>query len=471
MRMRTFQVLALYAVGGTWARDHVVADLDKDFGAVAAEDLLSGGGLDLKLDHDHDRDEYGHGGGLEGHDTASQEPEAYDEDAAAEAARLWPISTPCARNGTREYCVYSNPGFASGRGISIITSASRAASIAKSAAFSSSSSTADDEDSPLNDAAANPPWRVDDVPGKGKGLTATRNLELGDHIMSTTASVMIDYNVFYDVTLTEELQDLQVAAVGALPEDHRDGVFMGLSTHDGAADHAERVSKIILTNSFDIQISGVVAKRHDEDEENFYTVFPEISRMNHDCRPNADYYFDPATLAQHIHASRPIAAGEEITISYIDAVQTKQDRLDRLDHSWHFPCSCSACTQNKHMTAASDARIQQIHEIRKQLREWEPGSQATPALAELLVSLYDQERLWTMLYEAYTYAAIEHNGVGEPWTASRYARLAIQRGLASGGPGHSDVAEMEALARDPWGHWSWMLRMKKRMNWQPHAPV
>lgn len=275
MRMRTFQVLALYAVGGTWARDHVVADLDKDFGAVAAEDLLSGGGLDLKLDHDHDRDEYGHGGGLEGHDTASQEPEAYDEDAAAEAARLWPISTPCARNGTREYCVYSNPGFASGRGISIITSASRAASIAKSAAFSSSSSTADDEDSPLNDAAANPPWRVDDVPGKGKGLTATRNLELGDHIMSTTASVMIDYNVFYDVTLTEELQDLQVAAVGALPEDHRDGVFMGLSTHDGAADHAERVSKIILTNSFDIQISGVVAKRHDEDEENFYTVFPE----------------------------------------------------------------------------------------------------------------------------------------------------------------------------------------------------
>jgi SET domain-containing protein len=40
--------------------------------------------------------------------------------------------------------------------------------------------------------------------------------------------------------------------------------------------------------------------------------------MNHDCRPNADYYFDPETLAQHIHAIRPIAAGEEITISYIE---------------------------------------------------------------------------------------------------------------------------------------------------------
>lgn len=276
--MRTFQVLALYAVGGTWARDHVVANLDKDFGAVAAEDLLSGGGLDLKLGNDHEDGGNEHGGELGGYEeTISREPEVYDEEAVREAARLWPISTPCARNGTREYCVYSNPGFASGRGISIITSASRAVSIAKSAAFSpsSSSTTTDDQDLPLNDAAANPPWRVDDVPGKGKGLTATRNLELGDHIMSTTASVMIDYNVFYDVTLAEELRGLQVAAVGALPETHREGVFMGLSTHDGAADHAERVSKIILTNSFDIQISGVVAKRHDEDEENFYTVFPE----------------------------------------------------------------------------------------------------------------------------------------------------------------------------------------------------
>jgi len=40
--------------------------------------------------------------------------------------------------------------------------------------------------------------------------------------------------------------------------------------------------------------------------------------MNHDCRPNADYHYDPDTLAQHIHAIRPIAEGEEITISYLE---------------------------------------------------------------------------------------------------------------------------------------------------------
>ena len=43
-----------------------------------------------------------------------------------------------------------------------------------------------------------------------------------------------------------------------------------------------------------------------------------VSRMNHDCRPNADYHFDPTTMTQYVHAIRPIAKGEEITISYIE---------------------------------------------------------------------------------------------------------------------------------------------------------
>lgn len=145
-------------------------------------------------------------------------------------------------------------------------------------------------------------------------------------------------------------------------------------------------------------------------------------------------------------------------------VMKREARLARLSEAWHFPCSCSACTQNKHMAAASDSRVHQIMQIRKELRNWEV-SQATPALAELLISLYKQERLSTMMYEAYTYAAMEYNGQGEPWLATKYARLAIQHGLATGGPKHSDVVEMTALAEDPWGHWSWMLRTRKRFNW------
>lgn len=123
------------------------------------------------------------------------------------------------------------------------------------------------------------------------------------------------------------------------------------------------------------------------------------------------------------------------------------------------------------MAAESDARIKQIKRVRKQLESYEPGSAATPQMAELMVSLYEQERLSGSIYEAYTFAAIEWNGAGDPSTAVRYARLAIEAGLASAGPRDRDVAEMIRLAEDPWSHWSWMLRTSKRMNWGPMRPL
>lgn len=84
-------------------------------------------------------------------------------------------------------------------------------------------------------------------------------------------------------------------------------------------------------------------------------------------------------------------------------------------------------------------------------------------MAELVVSLYDQERMWGPIAEAYALAAIEYNGVGDAWTAMRFARKAVEAGLLYGGPGDEDVRVMQELLRDPWGHWSWMLRATKRM--------
>jgi hypothetical protein len=66
--------------------------------------------------------------------------------------------------------------------------------------------------------------------------------------------------------------------------------------------------------------------------------------------------------------------------------------------------------------------------------------------------------------EAYTLAAIEFNGAGDMWMAQKYARLAVEAGLLYGGPLDDDVNEMETLLKDPRGHWSWMLRNRKRLQ-------
>lgn len=42
-----------------------------------------------------------------------------------------------------------------------------------------------------------------------------------------------------------------------------------------------------------------------------------VSRLNHDCRPNAAYHFNTDTGKMEVRAVRDITAGEEITVSYI----------------------------------------------------------------------------------------------------------------------------------------------------------
>ena len=68
----------------------------------------------------------------------------------------------------------------------------------------------------------------------------------------------------------------------------------------------------------------------------------------------------------------------------------------------------------------SDDRIIQAQDLMRELRDWSPASRATPQMAQLLVDLYEQERIGGgMLGEVYALLAVEWAGVGEPWLATR----------------------------------------------------
>jgi hypothetical protein len=181
--------------------------------------------------------------------------------------------------------------------------------------------------------------------------------------------------------------------------------------------------------------------------------------MNHDCRPNANYFFDPETFTHQVHAVRPIHPGEEITITYIDPMRPRAERLDALKKNWGFVCHCSQCTAPPAMGAASDARLAHLEAVQHELSDTKAEHDTSPAMAELLVSLYEQERLWSDIWEPYAYAALEYNGVGERWMASKYARLAIEGGLLYGGKKHLSVRVMEELLRAPEEHWSWGMNL------------
>ncbi|KAL2270348.1 hypothetical protein VTJ83DRAFT_2532 [Remersonia thermophila] len=389
----------------------------------------------------------------------------------------WTHREPCLRNPGSEQpiCVFTDISFAGGRGISVVTTPERARYLASIPAFTD----------PANTRVLNPPlpgtpeaaaprtklYEIREVPGKGMGVVATTFIPRGSLIMANTASVMTDYRAFNELT-KDQYAALQAAAASQLPVAHR-SLVLNLSAHDPAAastlPQPELVERIMAINSFDIDpLSDADPERH----YSFFTLFPDIARINHDCRPNAEYLFlGPSTLAQAIHAARDIYPGEEISVSYLNPLQTRAKRAARMRETWGFDCACQACSLRGRLARESDERVEAIGWLHGELSEWS-GSRAERserddlAMAELLVALYELERLWCLVHEGYVLAALAHNAAGSAWDAMRYARRALDWGVPMVGEEDEDMKEMAKLVESPWGHWSWRWRRERERKRQ-----
>ncbi|KAJ3330429.1 hypothetical protein HDU76_005717 [Blyttiomyces sp. JEL0837] len=72
-------------------------------------------------------------------------------------------------------------------------------------------------------------------------------------------------------------------------------------------------------------------------------VYPIASMLNHSCCPNCAIIFYGADA--HLRPMRDIAAGEELTISYIEIAEPRHKRRKELKERYFFDCECSACKQ------------------------------------------------------------------------------------------------------------------------------
>lgn len=287
--------------------------------------------------------------------------------------------------------------------------------------------------------------------------------------MRATPAVMVDDKAFRGLR-KDDLAMLLAQAVVGMPEEHT-GRFMNLSADahsqegGGVGGEMGRVWKIFSTNAFrtpvvgmGVGIDGGEKVEGWEREMDFQSSFVEVSRLNHACSPNLGYYFDSATLSHKVYAVKDIFPGEELTISYVDVLQTPTTRQNLLSQTWSFTCTCPRCTLEPHLLEESASRSRSILALRRELDDY--STSATPQKAELLITLYELEGLEVRIYEAYYRAALEWNGVGDSGRAIRYARRCLDKGLLLRGPDRPFVDSMRELVDDPTGHWSWRFRLK-----------
>ncbi|KAF2967213.1 hypothetical protein GQX73_g6378 [Xylaria multiplex] len=353
-----------------------------------------------------------------------QDVEGYRDDNSIDDKRsnVWSTSSDC----FDEYCVYTNNAFL-GEGISLITTASnylRVSEIQTREAVSRSS----------YDKA-----RIIEIPGKGKGLVANRTIRKGEAIMAARPALLVHRDAFSELPL-EDIFHLMDVAVNNLPKPRKESYLAQAGTMGG-----HKITDILFTNSFQVAVGG-----HDGFH---YGNFPEVSLLNHDCRPNLAFFID-RNLTHYTHAVRDIEPGEELTISYIDPLQVRSVRQERTRNTLGFSCACSHCTLSENDADASDARLLTMSRIESELADF--SSQASsPALIEEYLSLYRREGLEHNLAGAYTLAALNYNLFGKADMAKKYAQLSVEAGLLESGPDAADVREMKTLADYPESHWSW----------------
>ncbi|KAB5550790.1 hypothetical protein GE09DRAFT_149545 [Coniochaeta sp. 2T2.1] len=225
----------------------------------------------------------------------------------------WTYRPYCA--GT-QYCVFTNSMFRGNNGVSIITTSEIAASSPDLVAKLTSARAGADP--------AEPPYTVRDIPGKGKGLFATRRIARGDVFMEDYPSVLADVE-FPGKVRRDQGQLILQRAIEQLGQSE-EVLSLARSSTTGAPVQED----VMRTNTFGITIA----------QRSRMALFPRISRMNHACNPNAFTRFAESTLVNRVIAFRDIEPEEEITISCIPSISLQPKRLSTISPYFVLTCAC-----------------------------------------------------------------------------------------------------------------------------------
>ncbi|KIX06446.1 uncharacterized protein Z518_04422 [Rhinocladiella mackenziei CBS 650.93] len=363
----------------------------------------------------------------------------FDESSDSTAFGTWsyePTCTPKLDALDSPLCVYTNKTFSRGRGISIFTTPQIAESFAALPPFRDANVLAEHD---INGFRGN--WYTREVSGKGIGMFAKHALDRGDLITAYTPVVLAYAE---NLLASQEREKFLQTAINQLPVPTAE-LFVNLASVYGNGPD-RKIQGIVGANNFALQVGG---KRH-------LAVFPETSRMNHACTPNAQFYLNDSLLTHWVHATRSIEKGEEITIAYYDPLEPYVKRQKYLRDSFHFVCQCPRCLRGE----AGDDALTEIDALQKSLGDWGIDSSASVKQAERLIQTFQDQGLDGYLDPAYCHAALTYNAAGSVRGAKKYVQLAIEAIKLRLGPWAPDLPVWKEMLDNPTGHWSWRRRKR-----------
>lgn len=169
------------------------------------------------------------------------------------------------------------------------------------------------------------------VRGKGQGLFATQNIEIGQLILREKPLIVMPDEIFAldDMDRLERWLDRALNKLSAADRQ----IFFNLSDCR-SCDETKTGMGIFFTNDMNFS-------------HNSAALFPTIAKSNHSCYPNADFISRQDLNVQDLVAMRLIKKDEEICISYLPAAAEGSDVRDIRQgyiRKWYgFACKCEIC--------------------------------------------------------------------------------------------------------------------------------
>lgn len=349
---------------------------------------------------------------------------------------IWSHEPFCLESLTanKGFCIYSASAFANGRGISIVATPLEASRIITAPALHSPNPPA-----PTPHASK---FAIKPIPGRGLGIVATAPLHRGDQVYSLPPILAIQDAAMQFLAVQDLLLLMRLSLSRLPPQTQR--LFWTMHAQFGGDAVYDRVT----TNAYSMPLGSA--------RDYFWVAQPEISRLNHDCRPNAASHVDPGAMAQNVHVLRPVSIGEEITVSYLPPLLGFEERKEKMAKLWGFECTCSLCSGTEGLRNASDGRLAVIADLEARLDDLAANRTGSAAMAELLISLYEMERLDGAIADGYMYAALEYCYVGDANGARKYAAKAMEAIALWRGTTHPYYLNLRTLFEHPESYRSWM---------------
>ena len=266
---------------------------------------------------------------------------------------------------------------------------------------------------------------VESSQGKGLGVFAAHDLDVGDIVMREAPILKIQF------PRVSKGGVYPTAAVSRLVHDE----FESLSS----SEQEEVLSLTYYTkgaNTTEVDKLATIFRTNAYNTGDKVGLFPKIARINHSCRPNTGYSWSERLNKRVVFATRKIKAGEEFFVSYISLAMPQEDRQKHLD-KYGFKCQCDACAQERVAREASDNRRTTISnafakfehrliitppESKAGKREALNNAQVSVQLAQLV----QEEGLADYYAKAYRIVAITHGRVEDWQSAATWANKAYE---------------------------------------------